>query len=74
MTGERDAALQIGVVGLGAIGREHVKRLTERITGCTVSAVSEMNQEIGRKTADNYGAKFYADGERSEERRVGKEC
>ena len=63
MTEEKDNVLQIGVVGLGAIGREHVKRLTERITGCTVSAVSEMNQEIGRKTADNYGAKFYADGE-----------
>ncbi|MGI6117023.1 MAG: Gfo/Idh/MocA family protein [Bilifractor sp.] len=55
--------LQIGVVGLGAIGREHVKRLTERITGCKVVAVSEVNEEVGRKVAEQYGAKFYADGE-----------
>ena len=48
MTGKKDLVLQIGVVGLGAIGREHVKRLTERITGCRVAAVSEMNQAIGR--------------------------
>ena len=55
--------LQIGVVGLGAIGRDHVKRLTERITGCKVAAVSEMNEELGRKVAQQYNAKFYADGE-----------
>ena len=55
--------LQIGVVGLGAIGRDHVKRFTERITGCRVVAVSEVNQEVGRKVAEQYGAKFYEDGE-----------
>lgn len=55
--------LQIGVVGLGAIGREHVKRLTERITGCKVVAVSEVNEKVGREIAEQYGAKFYTDGE-----------
>ena len=55
--------LQIGVVGLGAIGREHVKRLNERITGCKVVAVSEVNEETGRKVAEEWGAAFYANGE-----------
>ena len=55
--------LAIGVVGLGAIGRDHVKRFCERITGCKVVAVSEMNEEVGRRVAKQYGAKFYADGE-----------
>ncbi len=55
--------LQIGVVGLGAIGRDHVKRLNERITGCKVVAVSEVNEEVGRSVAQKYGAKYYADGE-----------
>ena len=55
--------LRIGVVGLGAIGRDHVKRLTERITGCRVVAVSEVNEEVGRRVAEQYGARFFADGE-----------
>ncbi len=55
--------LRIGVVGLGAIGREHVKRLTERITGCRVVAVSEMNEEIGKQVAESYGARFFSNGE-----------
>ena len=37
-----DMELAIGVVGLGAIGRDHVKRFHERITGCKVVAVSEV--------------------------------
>lgn len=55
--------LAIGVVGLGAIGRDHVKRFHERITDCKVVAVSEVNEEVGRRVAKQYGAKFYADGE-----------
>ncbi|MDR3766821.1 MAG: Gfo/Idh/MocA family oxidoreductase [Butyricicoccus sp.] len=55
--------LQIGVVGLGAIGREHVQRLSEQIAGCKVVAVSEVNEEVGRKIAQQYDARFYADGE-----------
>ena len=39
--------LQIGVIGLGAIGRDHVKRLSQRITGCKVVAVSEVNEAVG---------------------------
>lgn len=55
--------LQIGVIGLGAIGRDHVKRLSQRITGCKVVAVSEVNEKVGREVAEQYGAQFYADGE-----------
>ena len=55
--------LQIGVIGLGAIGRDHVKRLSQRITGCKVVAVSEVNEAVGKEVAEQYGARFYADGE-----------
>lgn len=55
--------LRIGVVGLGAIGRDHVQRLSRRITGCKVAAVSEVNEKVGREIAGQYDAKFYADGE-----------
>lgn len=55
--------LQIGVIGLGAIGRDHVKRLSQRITGCKVVAVSEVNEAVGKEIAEQYGARFYADGE-----------
>lgn len=54
--------LRIGVVGTGAIGREHIKRLSEKINGCTVVAVSDINEDVAKKVAEQYGAKFYADG------------
>ncbi|NMA17548.1 MAG: Gfo/Idh/MocA family oxidoreductase, partial [Clostridiaceae bacterium] len=54
--------LKIGVIGLGAIGRDHVRRLSEKITGCKVVAVSEINEEVGRAVAEQYNAKFYVDG------------
>lgn len=55
--------LKIGVIGLGAIGRDHVRRISEKITGGKVVAVSEINEEAGKAVAEQYNAKFYADGE-----------
>ena len=54
--------LKIGVVGTGAIGREHIRRLHEKVPGCTVTAVSEINEEVGRKVARQYNARYYKDG------------
>lgn len=55
--------LKIGVIGTGAIGREHIKRLSEKITGCLVVAVSDINLEGVTKVAEQYGAKVYQEGE-----------
>lgn len=55
--------LQIGVIGCGAIGREHIKRLQEKITGCKVVAVAEINEEVGRRVAEQWDVKYYKDGE-----------
>jgi len=55
--------LRIGVIGMGAIGREHSKRLMEKITGCTVTAVADINVEGAAKFAEQYGAKVYQEGE-----------
>lgn len=55
--------LQVGVIGTGAIGRTHIERLTNRITGARVVAVSDINHTAAKELADKYHAKFYKDGE-----------
>lgn len=55
--------LRIGVIGTGAIGREHTKRLSEKITGCRVVAVADINVEGARKLGEEYEAKVYQEGE-----------
>ncbi|MFV0529455.1 MAG: Gfo/Idh/MocA family protein [Lachnospiraceae bacterium] len=55
--------LRLGVIGTGAIGREHIKRFTEKITGCTVTAVSDINQEMAMTVAKQYGIQHFATGE-----------
>ena len=54
--------LKIGVVGCGAIGRDHIRRLMTKITGCKVVAVSELNEAVGKQVAEQWGAKYYKDG------------
>ena len=34
--------LRFGVIGTGAIGREHIKRITNKLSGAKVVAVTEM--------------------------------
>lgn len=59
MAGE---VLKIGVVGTGAIGRTHIARINEKMQGARVVACSDVNQELGKKVADQYGCRFYSDG------------
>lgn len=55
--------LRIGVVGCGAIGRDHIRRINEVIHGAHVTAVSDVFVEGGMKVAEQWGAKFFSDGE-----------
>lgn len=55
--------LRVGVIGVGAIGRTHVERLTNQINGAKVVAVSDINQAAAKEVAEKYHARFYAEGE-----------
>lgn len=55
--------LKIGVIGTGGIGRDHIRRLTDVVTGAKVVAVSDINVDTAKKVAQKYGAKFYESGE-----------
>lgn len=43
--------VRVGVVGTGNIGQDHVRRLTRRITGAQVVAVSDLNSERAQTVA-----------------------
>ena len=55
--------LRVGVIGCGGMGRDHIKRITERIQGAEVVAVSDVFEEGAKKAAEIAGgAKVYTDG------------
>lgn len=37
--------LRIGVIGTGAIGKEHINRITNKLAGGEIVAVTDVNQE-----------------------------
>ena len=51
--------LRIGVVGCGAIGREHIDRITNKLSGGKVVAVSDVFVEGAHKVGDPIGATVY---------------
>jgi myo-inositol 2-dehydrogenase/D-chiro-inositol 1-dehydrogenase len=48
-------SLKIGVIGTGAIGQEHIRRLNTKLVGSKVVAVTDINMESAQKMADTYG-------------------
>lgn len=56
-------SLKVGVIGCGGMGRDHIKRITERTQGAEVVAVSDVFEEgakFGAEIAGN-GCKVYTD-------------
>lgn len=56
--------LHIGVIGCGAIGRDHIRRLNNLVPGCQVVACADYREEAARQTAAQYeGLRAYPTGE-----------
>lgn len=56
--------LRVGVIGCGAMGRSHIDRITNKIRGAEVAAVSDVFEEGARKAAETAGnnCKVYTNG------------
>ena len=56
--------LRLGVIGTGAIGREHIRRCSKVLQGAKVVAVSDINVEGAKAAVTSLGldAEVYADG------------
>ena len=56
--------LRVGVIGCGAMGRSHIDRITNKIRGAEVTAVSDVFEEGARKAAETAGnnCRVYTNG------------
>ena len=56
--------VNVGVIGVGMIGQEHIRRLMTTVPGANVVAVSDVEEARAREAAELVsGAKVYAEGE-----------
>ncbi len=55
--------INVGIIGVGMIGQDHIRRLTQVVTGAAVVAVTDVNAEQATRVADGVpGAKVFATG------------
>jgi myo-inositol 2-dehydrogenase/D-chiro-inositol 1-dehydrogenase len=43
--------LQVGVIGTGMIGQDHIRRITHTLSGAEITAVTDVNADAARQTA-----------------------
>src|SRR5574344_1864206 len=55
--------LKVGIIGCGAIGRDHCRRINDLVAGAEVVAVADYFKPSAQSVAEQYGIKAYATGE-----------
>ena len=56
--------INVGIIGVGMIGQDHIRRLTQVLPGAAVVAVSDVNAEQAEKVAAGVpGAKVFVTGQ-----------
>ena len=48
-------SLRVGVIGTGAIGRVHIERITNRLTGAAIVAVNDVSRSLAEKAVQDFG-------------------
>ncbi len=56
-------SLNVGVIGTGMIGQEHISRLNQTLPGAKVVAVSDVDQTLAAEVAARHGARLVESGE-----------
>ncbi|UOQ93311.1 Gfo/Idh/MocA family oxidoreductase [Halobacillus shinanisalinarum] len=56
--------LRIGVIGTGAIGQDHIRRITHSLQGAEIVAVTDVNAELANKVVkeEKLNAEIYGNG------------
>ncbi len=56
--------LKVGVIGTGMIGQDHIRRITQVLSGARITAVSDADAALAASTADGlHGARVFPTGE-----------
>ncbi|WP_307737817.1 Gfo/Idh/MocA family oxidoreductase [uncultured Varibaculum sp.] len=55
--------LNIGLIGAGGMGRAHVERIENELTGGKIVAVADLNLDAAKEVAEKVGGKAYGSGE-----------
>jgi myo-inositol 2-dehydrogenase/D-chiro-inositol 1-dehydrogenase len=53
--------VNIGVVGTGTMAQDHIRRISEDLSGAKIIAVTDINKDLANSVAAKVGAKVYED-------------
>lgn len=56
------SAVSIGIIGLGRVSRSHIDAISH-VDGCTLGAVSDIDEELARSVGDEFEVPYYTDSD-----------